>query len=315
MRKRNLFLICFIFGLVLVPTILALWTAKAEREAHYVPEYEQVDLTFVLQKDSLEDSDYAMLLWQTGLSKSGVDDLYENGRQGQLLYLQQRFFTPIEYECRRSVFFCRSERIIGQEKEREENIGRSGIQMERREFCPAVQDGDILITFSGHLFGWRSGHAAIVTNAAMGQTLEAVTVGENSQISPLEHWREYPCFALLRLKNATEEERVEIASYAARNLVDIPYKLTGFCGKYGETQKQGDTDPDGKQRKEIADPGGKRQEDIAEPIEGTQCAHLVWLAYRHFGYDLNSDGGYIVTPYDIYSSEFLELVQIYGIPP
>ena len=75
--------------------------------------------------------------------------------------------------------------------------------------------------------------------------------------------------------------------------MDIPYKLTGFCGKVGEAQEQGDS----------------------SPVEGTQCAHLVWLAYRHFGYDLDSDGGYIVTPYDIYSSEFLELVQIYGISP
>ena len=33
------------------------------------------------------------------------------------------------------------------------------------------------------------------------------------------------------------------------------------------------------------------------------------------GYDLDSDGGFVVTPDDLYHSDLLELVQIYGIPP
>ena len=32
-------------------------------------------------------------------------------------------------------------------------------------------------------------------------------------------------------------------------------------------------------------------------VTGTHCSHLVWLAYFHFGYDLDSDSGMIVDVY------------------
>lgn len=291
MKKRNLFLI-FLFTLIASMMILLLWTASAEKNAHYTPEYEQIDLAPVLQKEEFSDADYAILFRQTGLARTGVDELCDNGGQEDILYLQQRLFAPIEYECRRSVFLCSSERIV------EQSIVKN--------FLPAAQNGDILITFSGHFFGWRSGHAGIVINAEEGQTLEAITIGQNSQICSLNHWSEYPCFALLRLKNTSEEERAEIAAYAAQNLADISYELASFCERNPETE--GDI---------WGLPQKKSESDghADSPVSGTHCAHLVWLAYRHFGYDLDSDGGYVVTPRDLYESDLLELVQIYGISP
>ena len=112
--------------------------------------------------------------------------------------------------------------------------------------------------------------------------------GLSSEICTLEQWGRYPCFVLLRLKDATAEETAAIAAYAEDNLADIPYDLFSFTEGGTETQRA---------------------------VSGTQCAHLVWLAFAHFGYDLDGDGGYVVTPADLCGSELLEVVQIYGIDP
>lgn len=327
MRGKRLFLIYFILFPVLLAAALILWTWRAEEEAHYTPEYEQVDLQTILEKERLTDEDYVILGAQTGLARAGIDELYSSGRQEQLLFLQKRFFAPVEYECSRSFLIYRSERIVGEELQQKENFGflqsvageiesvnnvadpladvaEPVADRTKFAFLPVVHNGDILISFSGHFFGWRSGHAAIVINAEEGQTLEAVAVGCDSKICSLEHWEEYPCFALLRLKNATAEEREGIAAYAKDNLEGIPYEIFSFC----ELQT-------GEKEVEIRNSAATPEAEGGVSQAGTQCAHLVWLAYAHFGFDLDSDGGYIVTPHDIYDSDLLEIVQVYGLSP
>lgn len=325
MRRRSLFLFYFILLPALLAAVLILWTWRAEEEAHYTPEYEQVDLQKILEKERLTDEDYLILGAQTGLARAGIDELYSGGRQEELLFLQQRFFAPVEYECSRSFFIYRSERIVGEKLQQKDNSGflqsvageiesvnsapepmndvtESVANGAKSAFLPTVQNGDILISFSGHFFGWRSGHAAIVIDAEEGQTLEAIAVGCDSKICSLEHWEEYPCFALLRLKNVTAGERAEIAAYAKDNLEGIPYKILSVCGTDAIERNVGE--------------GEEVDCSAADAsIMGTQCAHLVWLAYAHFGFDLNGDGGYIVTPHDIYDSDLLEVVQVYGISP
>lgn len=149
-----------------------------------------------------------------------------------------------------------------------------------------LEKGDILITHSSSVFSWRNGHAAIVIDAEKGQTLEAVVIGEKTCVQDVEKWRHYPNFLVLRLKGADEQLRSDIADTALELLCDKPYRLlTGvFSKKY----------PD------------------RENIIGTQCAHLVWLAYAYHGYDIDSDRGLIVTPKDISESDLLEVVQSYG---
>ena len=48
-------------------------------------------------------------------------------------------------------------------------------------------------------------------------------------------------------------------------------------------------------------------------IGDTDCSHLIWRSFKEFGYNLDSDGGLIVTPRDIAESSLLEVVQVYGI--
>jgi uncharacterized protein YycO len=147
-----------------------------------------------------------------------------------------------------------------------------------------VRDGDILITKATHSVGWRHGHAAIVIDAQKGKTVEAVLWGQPSMIQNLSKWQTYPTFIQLRFK----DERIssEAAAFAKENLNNVDYGLfTGLITKY------------------------------KDEISITQCAHLPWYAYMRFGYDFDSNGGWLVTPKDIANSEYLEVVQIYGVDP
>lgn len=287
MRGKRFVFLRGIMILFLSGMALFLWTAKAEEEAHYTPEYARENLEPFLKKAIPAESDYEILFRQTGLTRAGVDELYHEGRQEELLFLQERFFAPVKYRCSHLNAFCRSERLIPETEEATEN------------FLPTVRTGDILLTFSGHVFGWRSGHAGIVVDGEAGLTLEAITLGCDSKLCETEHWREYPSVALLRLKDSTEEETAAIAAYAMENLSGIPYDLASFTDNCGEISLTGR-------------PAAASGEN-SESISGTQCAHLVWAAFKHFGYDLNSDGGYIVTPEDLFESDLLEVVQLYGI--
>lgn len=147
------------------------------------------------------------------------------------------------------------------------------------------EKGDILLTSSSHVCSWRNGHAAIVIGDGT-QTLEAVVIGSLSSVQSIEKWRHYPNILVLRLKGASAEERAAIADAAAENLEGIKYNV--FSGVFT-----------------------KKYVPLNE-ISGTQCAHLVWSAYAQFGYDIDSDGGLIVTPHDITESDLLEVVQSYG---
>lgn len=143
-----------------------------------------------------------------------------------------------------------------------------------------IQTGDILVTKNSRFLGWRNGHAGLVVDAKEGLILEAVMLGTNTKLCDVKGWEVYPSFLVLRLK---EEYRKyysvqEAADYAMEYMVDIPYYL--FAG-------------------------------ILED-KGTHCAHLVWYAYQEIGIDLDSDGGFLVTPYDIQNSTYLEVVQSYG---
>ena len=150
------------------------------------------------------------------------------------------------------------------------------------------EDGDILITPCSHTFGWRNGHAAIVVDAEKKQTLESVVLGEKSAIQSIKKWEKYPCVMVLRLKGISKEERMKIAQNAKTSLTGVDY---GF------------------------DMGFLTPKYKMELLERTHCAHLVWYAFRHFGYDLDSDGGIIVTPKDLANSPLLEVVQVVGLNP
>lgn len=151
----------------------------------------------------------------------------------------------------------------------------------------ALEDGDILITPCSHVLGWRNGHAALVVDAGQGITLEAIVIGQDSALRSIDRWEQLPAVAVYRLRGADAETRSAIAQAAARRLTDVPYALTVGILSPKRT------------------PGA---------VSGTQCAHLVWEAFAAFGYDLDANGGGLVTPGDLARSPLLELKQVYGLP-
>lgn len=149
---------------------------------------------------------------------------------------------------------------------------------------PPLEDGDILVTLCTHSFGWRHGHTALVVDAGAGLLLEAVTLGIPSGYGSVQSWRTCPSFCVLRLKGACAETRREAARYAQTHLKDIPYRLTS----------------------------GLFREKAPSPPSGSQCAYLVWYAYYQLGYDLDGDGGRLVTVADLLQSPLLERVAQVG---
>lgn len=55
-------------------------------------------------------------------------------------------------------------------------------------------------------------------------------------------------------------------------------------------------------------PGVVDDKDMDGEYWGTQCAHLVWAAFDAYGYDIDGDGGWLVTPADFTSSGLLRIV-------
>ena len=264
------------------------WTAEAVGTAHIQPSEPQEDLSEIIEKaesgDGLSEAERKFLAGQTGLGATAIDKIIRTGRVQELYAIQSLYFAPVTIEEFRTTPLTVSEWLA------EEPVpGYEGMPM------VDIQKGDILITKNSRFLGWRNGHAGLVVDAEKGLVLEAIMLGNPSQLCRISKWEKYPSFLVLRLKEeyATREEDdankgmaaqntgTVVADYASQELVGVPYKL--LAGLYK-----------------------------AEPLSGTQCAHLVWYAYKQFGIDLDSDGGLFVTPYDIQNSPYLEVVQSYG---
>ena len=151
-----------------------------------------------------------------------------------------------------------------------------------------LQPGDILVTLSTHSAGWHHGHAGLVLDER--NVLECVKWGQESEIVKIEHWKNYSNYAVLRVKGVSQELQQKVVAYAKENLCGVPYRLT--VGLFG-----------------------KKSPDVNGKTFGTHCGHSIWYVWNYFGYDLDSDGGRLVTPYDLLCSKQLEVVQLYGMDP
>lgn len=147
-----------------------------------------------------------------------------------------------------------------------------------------LENGDVLVTSSTHFSGWRIGHSGLVTNAGVYEVLQVGAFGEVSEIGYASDFTDRVNFMILSPK-ADEDIKAQVADYAVNNLIGKPY----FAPAGVLTSKN--------------------------KANRTQCAHLVWYAYKQFGIDLDSSGGAIVTPYDLANSPYMEVVQVFGFDP
>ncbi len=259
-----------------------LQTSWAHRQAAFSPDYTMTDLAPILAQPSLTDQDYATIFLQTGLNRQAVNQLLFFGQGGidQILATQAGFFSAAHIEC----VSLLPGRITGEDLILDENGGRAGAVP-----LALVEPGDIFLSFSTHTAGWRHGHAGLVVDSEHGLTLEAVVLGSDSAILDMTHWRTYSNFMILRVKDATPEERAQVVQFALDHLDGIPYSLTS--GIFGT-----------------------KAPDPAEALR-SQCSYLPWYAWQSAGYDLDSDGGRIVTVADLAGSTLLEVIQVYGMDP
>jgi len=272
---KNTVIVLFLAFLL---TELLNWSV--EDEGAWRPDYPKVDLGNIVTREVLTEADYDTIFRQTGLGRSAVDRLLQKNvvgdRERVFEKYQNNFFASGDYECRIVAVIVREERM----RDKDGKL-LSGFEI------PDLRNGDILITKATHSLGWRHGHAAIVTDAEKGETVEAILLGNPSLIQNTAKWKTYPSFIQLRLKEEKNEgDPQKVAEYAKKEILGIPYGLlTGIPVK------------------------------APEEIKKTQCSHLVWYPYERFGYDLDSDGSWLVTPKDIANSDLLEVVQIYGVNP
>ena len=157
---------------------------------------------------------------------------------------------------------------------------------EIEEYMPlgSLQTGDIIVTSTTRVSWLRYGHAALVVDGEKELIAEAIGPGSESEINRADCFSEFANFLVYRPK-VDKELKEQVAQYTLEKLLGIPYRFSVgiFYDKYTE-----------------------------KPLKGSQCAHLVWYAYKRFGVDLDSNGGWLIKPQDMALSEQVELVQAFG---
>ena len=160
-RSRRVRSVLFLMILALF-LFLYNWVVEAIPQAHTKPQYAQMDIQPLLNQPYLTSNQLIILSSQTGLQPRIIGKFLMQGRQQELLQIQQHYFEPIRIESLNTTPFTISERLVDEQ-------GRRTIGMPLAD----LRNGDILITKNSRFLGWRNGHAALVVDAKKGLVLEA----------------------------------------------------------------------------------------------------------------------------------------------
>ncbi len=265
--------IWILLACVAVAMMIASYTV--EFTARVLPDYAREDLSPVLEKDVWTEEDYAFLFRQTGLNKPALDDL------------KKRSASKAEYEKYQEAFFYEGTIIHDMAA-----FTTPHDAMEEDFYFPVapLHDGDVIFSSTCHTFGWRNGHAALIVDAKQGLTFESFAPGTPSGYGSVKWFLNSSNFMVLRLKEEyrLQTDPTEIAKAARETLMDVPYDLTVGVLSPKDQCKDGRTPT------------------------ATQCGHIVWQAFKNFGYDVDANGGLVVVPRDIARSPYFEVVQING---
>ncbi len=296
-KKRFLFnhkkALAALIILIIIFTAIAAAEKTTEPMGYRLPDYDKTDITGILEKETLSQDDYKELFYQTGLGKTAIDEILGKDEKlkeplnqtkldkraiEEILKFQENFFTEYNVSRTKAAVIVNHESLVDDE----------GKLVYGFDLAP-YENGYVLVTKATYTLGWRHGHAGIITDASKQETLEAVLLGNNSMLQNINKWRCFPSFMMLKLKDASRENLDEIAEFAKDKLLNIPYGLS--VGLFGS------------------------KNPLPAKIKATQCAHIVWYPFMQFGYDIDCDGGWLVTPKDIANSDLFEIVQIYGVDP
>lgn len=277
-RKKRWLRACIIacsviFFVVGVLGVLQLGCSYTANTLHFwTPDYEERDITALLEQQTLSDEDYELIYRQTGLTKLAVDDMRGtvSGRR-KIQRIQTFFFQEKQTFTYKFGPFTYMEELV-----REDSSDYAVLA--------DLQDGDILVSSTMRFSWWRLGHCALVVDADESLIIEAVSPGEPSDYNVAQSFSYRGNFIILRPK-ADEKTKAEVVAWAKENLVGLPYRFA---------------------------PGIIPKKYNGKKPEGTQCAHIVWYAYKKFGVDLDYNGGPLVVGRDMFRSDKVEIVQVFG---
>lgn len=297
MTYRKIFLkIMFPVWLLFCAIVIRAWFLACH--SHYTPDEPKITLTDYFYKNSLSPGDYLTLYQQTGLGPDAVRSVLQKENGLSLLTAHQKnFLSPVILSQSDCVWATQKKQVVD----------KDGNPVQAFTLAD-VKNGDILLTFSSYTSGYSHGHAGIVTDAKKGVVLEAITPGSPSESCDISHWYSYATCLQLRLSpDAATNCRCGAAHRTADALADsgqLPGAIASYADKYLNNRTYSLTAGITSRKETTFD---------ADTAAGTQCAHLVWSAYHAFGYDIDADGGMLVTVSDIADSPLLSVVQLYGL--
>lgn len=149
---------------------------------------------------------------------------------------------------------------------------------------PKLRDGDIVCCFSTYFSFIEMGHCGIVIDGERGILAESAGYSTKLELVNAEKFFTCTSYVVLRPK-CDEQTRAAAARYVEENMLGATYDI--LAGVFEKKDR--------------------------EPLRATQCAHAIWYAYYKVGVDIDSNGGKIVTPYDIYLSDELDIVAVRGV--
>jgi uncharacterized protein YycO len=150
----------------------------------------------------------------------------------------------------------------------------------------SLANGDILYSPSTYFSFAEIGHTAIVIDEENEIMAQASGYGTPLMNVDVRSFFARPMYVILRV-NISEDERLGAVNFVNKNCLGAKYSI--FAGL---TEKESD---------------GK--------METTHCSHFIHAAYASVGIDLNTDGGKIIMPRDIFNSPNVSVVQVFGIDP
>ena len=266
-RVLAVFLGILVFIAALLISVMIADVIVCKTSAHTIPHYAKEDISAIADKsDDWTEEEVATLYYQTGLGKSALEamklkEVYENGKFVPLSQRLKPFQDALFYEGE-------------MEHELVADVSKRDLMKNfRAPIAPVLEPGDVFVNASTHTLGFRNGHAALVLDS-YGTVLESLEFGLKSAESANGHlwFAESSNFMLLRLKGVDKEARAKIAKDAVQNLRGVRYSLAvGIFSK----------------------------KDQGINLKSTHCSHLVWQAYKNAGYDIDYNGGMVVTPQDI----------------
>ena len=149
---------------------------------------------------------------------------------------------------------------------------------------PKLRTGDIVCCFSTFFSFFEMGHCGIVMDGERGILAECAGYSTDFKLINASRFFSCPAFVVLRPR-CDDETKQNIVEYINEEMLGASYDI--LAGIFEPKDRM--------------------------PLRATHCSHAIWYAYNKFGIDIDSNGGKIVTPMDIFLSDKLDIVGARGV--